>query len=163
MNAVGDRIRSALGRKGWTISRLARELGISQPNVSAIIAGRWPGRCHYTRLASLLGVPIEWLTTGHPPQPWEDDDAVAARAAAAPEPEQPRDRAQTTTAVQALADALAAMRQDWAAMRVERDRLSEQCRETAAALAECERRCAALQEQLDALRRTRAKRKQRRG
>jgi transcriptional regulator with XRE-family HTH domain len=67
---TGSRIKLALIRKGWTITRLAEELGVRQPTLSAVLTGKRPGTKHFEQIAKLLDVPLTWITTGHPIPSW---------------------------------------------------------------------------------------------
>jgi transcriptional regulator with XRE-family HTH domain len=80
MLAQGKRLRLAMLRKGLTQQQVAELLGVTHSAVSSCVAGRRPNRKHLPRLAAILDVPVEWITTGHPPQPWEAAVPVAGDA-----------------------------------------------------------------------------------
>lgn len=71
--SLGQRIRLALARKGLTISEAARRLGITQPTLHVIVTGRKPGWKQLPRIAELLDVSVEWLTSGQPEPDWLAD------------------------------------------------------------------------------------------
>lgn len=67
-----NRIKAARKVLGWSQADLARRMFVSQPSVAAWELGsKAPHTKNLTRLAVLLGVSFEWLTTGrgemHPP------------------------------------------------------------------------------------------------
>lgn len=60
-----SRIRQARTRYGWSQADLARRMNVAQPTVSGWEAGRKAPRTKILgRLAGVLGVNFEWLTTG---------------------------------------------------------------------------------------------------
>ena len=60
-----NRIKSARRVLGWSQADLARRMFVSQPSVAAWELGsKAPHTKNLTRLAVLLGVSFEWLTTG---------------------------------------------------------------------------------------------------
>lgn len=63
---MGERIKLARERKGWTQARLAEAVGVSQPTVTAweSPAGHKVGRANRDRLAEALGVDPEWIEYG---------------------------------------------------------------------------------------------------
>lgn len=67
---LGKRLVLAMERKAQTQTTLAALLGVHQTFISGIIRGTRPGRKYLQRIAELLDVPLEWLTTGYPEQPW---------------------------------------------------------------------------------------------
>lgn len=50
-----------------TATALARDLGVTQSNVSMVLTGRRPGTKHLPRIAEILGVRLEWLASGEEP------------------------------------------------------------------------------------------------
>lgn len=59
------RIREARTQRGWSQADLARRMSVAQPTVSGWEAGRKAPRINVMgRLARVLGVSFEWLTTG---------------------------------------------------------------------------------------------------
>lgn len=57
-----ERLRVALARKGWRAARLAKELGVSRQLAASWTRARaLPSGPSAANLASLLGVPTEWL------------------------------------------------------------------------------------------------------
>lgn len=77
-----ERIKKARKALGWSQADLARRMFVSQPSVAAWELGRKaPHTKNLMRLAMLLGVSFEWLSTGrgemHP------STAIAARESAA--------------------------------------------------------------------------------
>lgn len=59
------RIREARTQLGWSQADLARRMNVAQPTVSGWEAGRKAPRTNVMgRLARVLGVSFEWLTTG---------------------------------------------------------------------------------------------------
>lgn len=59
------RIREARTQRGWSQADLARRMNVAQPTVSGWEAGRKAPRTNLmARLARILGVSFEWLTTG---------------------------------------------------------------------------------------------------
>jgi len=79
-----SRIRQARERLGWSQADLARRMHVAQPTVSGWEAGKKSPRVRIlARLAALLGVSFEWLSTGrgemlvtvHPLAAKEDDIA----------------------------------------------------------------------------------------
>lgn len=65
-----ERLALAITRKGWTGSKLARELGITQPALHPVLTGNQPGTKHLPRIAELLGCSVEWITAGDNPPSW---------------------------------------------------------------------------------------------
>jgi len=60
-----NRIKKARAEKGWSQAELARRMFISQPSVADWESGRKaPHTKNLARLATLLGVSVEWLATG---------------------------------------------------------------------------------------------------
>lgn len=71
LTAQARRLRMAIARKNLTQLQVATALGVIQPTVSEILCARRPGRPQLQKLATLLDVPLEWITTGVPRQEWE--------------------------------------------------------------------------------------------
>lgn len=62
---MDERIKEARKALGWSQADLARHMFVSQPSVAAWELGRKaPHTKNLARLAVLLGVRFEWLTTG---------------------------------------------------------------------------------------------------
>lgn len=60
-----SRIRQARERLGWSQADLARRMHVAQPTVSSWEAGKKSPRVKImARLAGILGVSFEWLSTG---------------------------------------------------------------------------------------------------
>ena len=60
-----DRIKKARTALGWSQADLARRMFVTQPSVAAWESGRKaPHTKNLARLAMLLGVSFEWLSTG---------------------------------------------------------------------------------------------------
>lgn len=60
-----ERIKTARKQRGWSQADLARRMFVSQPSVADWESGRKaPHTKNLTRLAVLLGVNFEWITTG---------------------------------------------------------------------------------------------------
>lgn len=60
-----NRIKKVRVEKGWSQAELARHMFISQPSVADWESGRKaPHTKNLARLAMLLGVSVEWMTTG---------------------------------------------------------------------------------------------------
>lgn len=60
-----SRIKEARERLGWSQADLARRMHVAQPTVSGWEAGKKSPRVRIlARLAGILGVSIEWLSTG---------------------------------------------------------------------------------------------------
>jgi chromosome segregation ATPase len=66
-----DRLERAAKRKGLRPRGVARALGMSASAMHEWKTAGIPGQ-RLAALSALLDVPPEWLTTGHPRQPWED-------------------------------------------------------------------------------------------
>jgi transcriptional regulator with XRE-family HTH domain len=66
----GQRIRLALRRQGWSITKLAKALGVQQPVMSTVVNGHRPGEAQLPRIAELLRVPVVWLTSGDEEPEW---------------------------------------------------------------------------------------------
>jgi Ner family transcriptional regulator len=68
-------IRAALHRRGWSISRLAREHGCSRPCVTRVSQGRSRSRAIEARIAAALDTtPEQLFPERYPPaqEPWQD-------------------------------------------------------------------------------------------
>lgn len=62
---MDERIKKARQALGWSQGELARRMYVSQPSVADWESGRKaPHTKNLVRLAVLLGVSLEWLTTG---------------------------------------------------------------------------------------------------
>ncbi|MEI7841749.1 MAG: helix-turn-helix transcriptional regulator [Gallionellaceae bacterium] len=62
---MDNRIKKARSEKGWSQADLSRRMFVSQPSVAAWESGRKaPHTKNLARLAMLLEVSVEWLTTG---------------------------------------------------------------------------------------------------
>ena len=61
MSVTGERLEQALRRRDWEQSDLADRLGITQGTISKIIRGRTSNSRWLPRMASELGVSLEWL------------------------------------------------------------------------------------------------------
>lgn len=110
--AQGERITLAAARLGLTIAALGREVGLEQPNIARIVAGKRPGRKHIQKIATRLGVPVEWITTGHPRQPWETDSGAGQ-----PLPDEDAEKARLKALVAQLAAEVAAREAELQALR----------------------------------------------
>ncbi|WP_019102553.1 helix-turn-helix domain-containing protein [Chromobacterium haemolyticum] len=64
MTTIGERVRIARARIGWSQGRLASEVGITQPTVSDLERGDSDGTKHIVSIAKALGVRARWLETG---------------------------------------------------------------------------------------------------
>lgn len=82
----GRRIAAAMRRKGLSQVALAKALGLTSETVCVQIGRDRPWLTQIHRVAAILDVPVEWITTGHPPQPWEAADGAARGDAAVPAP-----------------------------------------------------------------------------
>lgn len=75
-----ERIKQARGERGWSQAELARRMFVTQPSVAEWESGRkTPHMKNLVRLAKLLGVGLEWLSTGrgemHPSLTQAESDA----------------------------------------------------------------------------------------
>ncbi|MDR2186482.1 MAG: helix-turn-helix domain-containing protein [Azonexus sp.] len=62
---MDERIKKARKALGWSQGELARRMYVSQPSVAAWESGsKAPHTKNLMRLATLLGVSFEWLSTG---------------------------------------------------------------------------------------------------
>jgi transcriptional regulator with XRE-family HTH domain len=62
---TNERIKQARGERGWSQAELARRVSVTQPSVAEWESGRKaPSMKNLMRLAQLLGVGFEWLSTG---------------------------------------------------------------------------------------------------
>ena len=60
-----ERIKQARGERGWSQAELARRMSVTQPSVAEWESGRnAPNMKNLMRLAKLLDVGLEWLSTG---------------------------------------------------------------------------------------------------
>lgn len=60
-----ERIKRARQERGWSQAELARRMSVTQPSVAEWESGRKaPHMKNLVRLAKLLGVGLEWLSTG---------------------------------------------------------------------------------------------------
>jgi phage repressor protein C with HTH and peptisase S24 domain len=66
----GKRIEMAMQRIGIDRTELARRVGRSQPAISQLISGSFPGKSLTVEVAAVLEVPPEWLTVGDNPPAW---------------------------------------------------------------------------------------------
>ncbi|MCR4297841.1 MAG: helix-turn-helix domain-containing protein [Gallionella sp.] len=78
-----ERIKQARLERGWSQEELARRMSVTQPSVAEWESGRKaPHMKNLMRLAKLLGVAIEWLSTGrgemHPPPPLAVSEPASA-------------------------------------------------------------------------------------
>lgn len=65
-----DRIDAAMAKKGWNMSRLAEESGVTKQSIHAIKTGKSSAGQSYGALAKALGVDPLWLRDGEGRQPW---------------------------------------------------------------------------------------------
>ncbi|MEO7623378.1 MAG: helix-turn-helix transcriptional regulator [Gallionella sp.] len=62
---TNERIKQARGEQGWSQAELARRIPVTQPSVAEWESGRKaPSMKNLMRLAQLLDVGFEWLSTG---------------------------------------------------------------------------------------------------
>lgn len=62
---TNERIKQARGERGWSQAELARRISVTQPSVAEWESGRKaPSMKNMMRLAQLLDVGFEWLSTG---------------------------------------------------------------------------------------------------
>lgn len=54
-------------RRAMTTGAMAQAVGVSPQHLCMITAGTRPGIKHLPRIAEILGVRLEWLTTGEEP------------------------------------------------------------------------------------------------
>lgn len=62
--AMGQRIAAALAAAGLGQREVARQLGISQPQVSKMVRGLLPADAYAERIAKLAGVQVRYLESG---------------------------------------------------------------------------------------------------
>lgn len=75
---MGERIAHLRRNKGWSQAKLAKILGLSTSTVAMYEQGRRePPISVIIALANALGVTIDYLITGHPPQYPKIDNAHA--------------------------------------------------------------------------------------
>mgnify|MGYP001585774291 CR=1 FL=1 len=77
-----ERIKRARGERGWSQAELARRMSVTQPSVAEWESGRKaPNMKNLMSLAKLLGVGLEWLSTGRgemrSPPAYSVDEAAA--------------------------------------------------------------------------------------
>lgn len=75
--SIGGRIKAARDMRGWSASKLAREVGVSQAAMSLYELGRIdkngkhvdviPGAMVMHKLCLALNVAVRWVLTGEPP------------------------------------------------------------------------------------------------
>ena len=68
----GERIKAAMLKESFSQGKLAKAVGITQPALSKIVAGKLPGTAHLAKIARVLGVETAWLTIGENPPAWAD-------------------------------------------------------------------------------------------
>lgn len=56
--AMSETLKRLMQAKGWTESRLAREAGVSQPTINAIVSGKQRSSRAMPQIARALGVPL---------------------------------------------------------------------------------------------------------
>ncbi len=61
---LSERIRSSRKKVGLTQAQLAEVVGVSQPVINDLEAGKANGSSHLTRIAAALGVDPNWLDSG---------------------------------------------------------------------------------------------------
>jgi transcriptional regulator with XRE-family HTH domain len=73
-----DRITKGCEVKGLSKAELSRLIGVKPQQITEISQQKHPSK-HLRTIAEILGVPVEWLTTGAGPAPswWNPPDAVA--------------------------------------------------------------------------------------
>jgi len=72
---IGARIASARDQAGWTQTKLAKAVGVSRGAVSQWEADRTePSAPNCRKIASLLKVDSDWLSTGRGPSPVSDGE-----------------------------------------------------------------------------------------
>jgi phage repressor protein C with HTH and peptisase S24 domain len=64
MNTLSDRIQKAMADAGLTQAELAMKVGVSQPAIWRLVAGKTNSTRKLVEIASALGVSPEWLSTG---------------------------------------------------------------------------------------------------
>ncbi|WP_313328102.1 XRE family transcriptional regulator [Enterobacter oligotrophicus] len=69
MNTLSDRIQKAMADAGLTQAELAMKVGVSQPAIWRLVAGKTNTTRKLVEIAHALGVSPEWLSTGQPPTP----------------------------------------------------------------------------------------------
>jgi len=71
---VGDNVRRACEKRGWSISRLAKEAGIAQQTIHGWTTGRSPSLEQLKKVADVLESPLYKLAFGtHDPNELEAD------------------------------------------------------------------------------------------
>lgn len=79
IGSLGDRLRQARKALGLSQADLALKIGVSQPAVATWESGMHdPRRDVLTRVATVLGVPFDWLAAGTAGRVGEDRSAAAA-------------------------------------------------------------------------------------
>lgn len=65
IDIMKERIKQARQERGWSQAELARRMSVTQPSVAEWESGRKaPNMKNLVRLAKLLDVGFEWLSTG---------------------------------------------------------------------------------------------------
>ncbi len=85
---VRTRIKKALEASGKKQADLARSIGISRQNLSAYLVGKYQSTSVLPKIATALGVPLAWLTTGAPDlaPTWAKSGAFASQPPAIESP-----------------------------------------------------------------------------
>ena len=98
MELIGDRVRIALEQSGRTVTDLAESTGLTRQGIHSVISGRVrePTTGVVTKIATELGVSVDWLITGNKASP---PPSQAARP----------DRVKLLTAIQVVEEVLASM------------------------------------------------------
>lgn len=64
METLGQRVKIARGRLGWSQETLGREIGLTQPSVLSLEKSLAKASKHTTAIARKTGVRLQWLETG---------------------------------------------------------------------------------------------------
>ncbi|HHU0722764.1 TPA: helix-turn-helix domain-containing protein, partial [Enterobacter hormaechei subsp. oharae] len=64
MNTFSDRLQKAMVDAGLTQAELAMKVGVSQPAIWRLVAGKTNTTRKLVEIANALGVSPEWLSTG---------------------------------------------------------------------------------------------------
>lgn len=86
-----EHIKRARIERGWSQAELARRMSVTQPSVAEWESGRKaPSMKNLVRLAKLLDVGFEWLSTGRgemhpPPSLFDSEEPVSAYESMLPE------------------------------------------------------------------------------
>ena len=108
MRDLGDAFRAVMADTGWSASRLARELGTSQPWISMVLSGkRDPGTRRAAALLKRAGFELQLVPTGDN-DPVRRRDFLTATTAAALVPASPASPYTSPGYVDGLAVRLAA-------------------------------------------------------